>query len=184
MWPACATVIGAVVLTLISYRSLELGILLTVASVALAMYWEERGEAEPRASCQRPRREDVRKGARDGLDPRTTPLGRNTRSSRAARMAANTPKDSPKKPRPIVREALVQRVPLKALVPEHPTENVLDACMLEQQQKRSQALDPRHYYTTALPNAIRAAAKELTTADPAIVPLTGPEMCARSLGRV
>ena len=76
------------------------------------------------------------------------------------------------------------RVPLQALVTAHPSENVLDACMLQEQQRRQRAYDARDYHTRALPNAIRAAARDLTTRDPAIVPLDDgvPEWCPRNLG--
>lgn len=111
-------------------------------------------------------------------------------SHRSARIASNSPTavntqdDRHRRRRAIVREARVERTPLAPIVEHHPTENVLDACMLAQQHKRSQSLDARHYHLHALPNAIRVAARELTTADPAIVPLDGTEVCVRSLGEM
>lgn len=121
--------------------------------------------------------------------PNDTPSVSSQRAvaSRAARVAANVADASQRSPssggrRPVVRQPLVQRVPLAALVPEMPTEDALDACVVAQQRKRNRRPDARDYHTKALPNAIRAAARELTTADPAIVPLDGPETCARPLG--
>lgn len=125
-------------------------------------------------------------GGSAGGSSATCPRTSARRSTRSARVATNV--DRKRRRRPIVREALVQRVPLQAVVPEgsrdEPPENFLDACMLEQQHKRSQSLDARHYHSSALPNAIRAAALELTTADPAIVPLDDGEVCVRPLGEV
>ena len=87
--------------------------------------------------------------------------------------------------RPVVREPIVQRLPMEAMLAEHPSEGVLEDCLLQQQMKRSQTLDAHHYHSKALPNAIRSAARELTTADPAIVPLDGTEnVCMRTLGHV
>jgi hypothetical protein len=76
----------------------------------------------------------------------------------------------------------VQRIPLPRLVDEFPTENVLDAALLKQQVKRNQIANAHIYHTQALPRAIHAAARELTTRDPAIVPLDGRTACTRRLG--
>ena len=105
-------------------------------------------------------------------------------ASRSARMASNTGKDEARRGRPIIRESTVKRTPLQAIVPEHPVENVLDAAMLHEQTKRSRRPDARSFHMVALPNALRAAARELTTADPAITPLSGPEACYRDLGTI
>lgn len=105
-------------------------------------------------------------------------------ASRSARMAANVEEAPKGRRRPVVREATVQRVPLQPMLAELPTEDVLDACVVAQQRLRSHQPDAHAYHTKALPNAIRAAARELTTADPAIVPLDGAETCVRPLGHV
>lgn len=116
-----------------------------------------------------------------GADRRPT----SGRRSRAARVATNV--EPKKKRRAIVREVAVRRTPLQPIVQCHPTalhESFLDEAVLAQKHKRSQAPDARAYHTTALPNLRKWAARELTTSDPAIVPLDGPETCVRSLGEV
>lgn len=101
---------------------------------------------------------------------------------RAARAASNVDDRPGRKRRPIVREANVQRTPLPAVLTAHPSEGVLDDPLSEALRRRGCTADARHYHATALPNAIRAAARDLTTADPAIVPLDGFETCQRPLG--
>lgn len=168
MW--IVVVASAVVLALLAgCLSVELGI---VAALCAAVWCVLNHHASCKADAPPPPASTQQRSA----------------STRAARVASNVPnrqhQPNARRRRPVVREPIVQRVPLAALLPEHPAENVLDACMLAEQQRRSQRLDAHVYHSQALPNAIRAAARELTTADPAIVPLDGPETCTRPLGHV
>ena len=163
--------------------SLEVGIVLCLCVAVWRCAWpcgeeeggKRRGEegraAAPPRSSRAARVASNRESAKEG--PRSSP--RETREGKGSR---------PPSSRPIVREALVRRVPLAAELPVHPSEHMLDDCMLAEQRKRSVVPDARTYHTTALPNAIRAAARELTTSDPAIVPLDSDGACRRPLGEV
>ncbi len=164
--------------------SLELGIVLCLC-VAV---WKcaGGGEGEGKQGPSRPVASSASRAARVATNV----------SARASSLASSSGKSEGKSEerrrraspsllrRPIVREALVRRVPLAAEMPVHPSEHVLDDCMLAEQRKRSVGPDARKYHSTALPNAIRAAARELTTSDPAIVPLDSDGGCARPLGEV
>ena len=123
-------------------------------------------------------------------DERRLAARRASRSARSARAVDSsdslaTLATTPRR-RPVVREAIVHRVPLEPMVTVAPSEDVLDACVLQQQRARSHQPDARTYHTQVLPNVIRAVAAELTTPDPSIVPLGGSAeaSCSRSLGIV
>ena len=115
----------------------------------------------------------------------STASARRAMVPRAARMATNVEEEKrSRRPRPpVVREPTVQRVPLAAVMEEHPSENVLDAALTAQRYKRGLEPDLQRYYGSALPSTLQRMARELTaTADPSIVPLTGAETYPRSLG--
>jgi hypothetical protein len=77
-----------------------------------------------------------------------------------------------------------QRKPLKSLLPSPPAEKWSDELLSNHLLTRNRAPDYAHYYRNALPNAARAAAKELTTQDPSIVPIDGKLGCPLPLGQV
>lgn len=183
MWIVC---LCAAAVLLSACVSLELGIVLCLC-VAV---WKcaGGGEGEGKQGPSRPVASSASRAARvaTNVSARASSLSPSS-SSEEGKSEERRRRASPSllsRRRPIVREALVRRVPLAAEMPVHPSEHVLDDCMLAEQRKRSVGPDARKYHSTALPNAIRAAARELTTSDPAIVPLDSDGGCARPLGEV
>ena len=177
---ALVTIICAVVL--VGCCSLEMGLVIALVGAAVCLNMT-CGD-----NCGRDGGDGINASCMSSSKPVAPGASSARRSSttRAARMASNVQENQKTLPRrrPIVREPLVERTPLAPIMESHPTENVLDACMLEAQQKRNRSLDARHYHTHALPNAIRVAAMELTTADPAIVPLDFSETCVHHRGKI
>lgn len=89
----------------------------------------------------------------------------------------------------VIHEPLLRTAAVPAELTELPSEGVLDDALRRERERRGNPDHSEHatrrYYTEALPNAIRAAARELTTNDPAIVPLDADELvCTRALGEV
>ena len=117
---------------------------------------------------------------RDAPEPSAAPA----RRARFANVGASPPTRRSSNKYPVVRAATVARTPLQTAMPTFPSEHVLDDAMLAEQRRRSQTANGHLYHTQALPNAIRAAARELTTPDPNIVPLDGGAACVRRLGVV
>lgn len=177
MW--AFVLLATLVAVLLGCWSIELGL---VAALCAVLWCLVSPMTPVQAACR------ANDPSSDQADDGRVAARRGLAASRSARVAMNVDEQETRRRRrrvrPIVREALVQKVPLQPLLPALPEENILDACMMREQHRRSQSLHARHYHTTALPNAIRMAARELTTADPAIVPLDGTETCHRSLGQI
>lgn len=99
-------------------------------------------------------------------------------STRHARKATNTKK------REDIDDGVVvyKQASLQPLVPQHPSENVLDDALACELSKRS--ITRLDYHNRALPAAIAAASRELKTRDPSIVSIDRRETCVRNLGEV
>lgn len=97
---------------------------------------------------------------------------RRVSTTRAARANRNEPRPkAPRRERPPAATATLQRVPLRAEVTEHPEEHHFDAELLRQRQMRGATGSASHFHGSALPALMAAARRDLTTRDPAIVPL-------------
>lgn len=173
MTTSVAVVVGGIAALLVAACwSVEIGVVLALGAVVCQCCTGAPTETAPRA-------------ARRATHDARARAGRVARNVSARAAGTEQPAVAAAPPMTLdTRSSTLRRVALPPLVTTHPTENVLDACLLEQQQKRGQTLDAREYHMRALPNALRAAARDLTTRDPAIVPLDDgvPAFCPRSLG--
>ena len=178
--------LGAVSVALLTrLMSIEIGIIVGLCAVLWCCHQDQDQDAppssrpgcpagRPHSSSSSPDRPNTRMARKSTNVRRSAGEGRASSSSEPGTASAGC-----------VPNAAMQRTPLAPLVPEHPEEHLLDAALLRQTQSRGRdgvRLD-HTYHTRALPAAIAAAARDLTTCDPAIVPIA-PETRYRSLGEV
>ena len=144
------SVVGVCVAVLVGFWSLEAGVALVLAAVL----WMVCTDGPPAAA------------AASGRAP----------CHRSSRIAFNVPTSLPPRPtgggRCVPGEEKVERIPLQAALPTHPNELALDPTQADAFLfRRNRTEDASTYHTHALPRAIAAMRSELTSRDPAIVPL-------------